>query len=89
MDEERVLERRPVFTARQWDGSEGVLDWLRPGLDQGLMAYNPRDEVLSQWGQTVEQGAWIVDRGGWYDVQPDNAAYQKKYETAPDNSEPQ
>lgn len=80
MPEQRVLERRQVFTARQWDGSEEFLDWARPGLDASLLSYNPREEQLSLWGQTVEPGAWVIDRGGWYEVQPDTEAFEKKYE---------
>jgi hypothetical protein len=82
MDAQRVLDRRPIWTARQWDGSQEVLDWIRPGLDQGLLTYG-EDGVLSQWGSPVPDGAWLIFRDGWFDIQPTTQAYEARYEPAP------
>jgi hypothetical protein len=88
MAAQRVLDRRPVWTARQWDGSEEFLDWVRPGLDQGFLTYDDQDGTLRLWGAVVPDGGWLVFRDGWYDLQPTTEAYEAKYEPAPADEAP-
>lgn len=82
---ERVMERRGVYEAREWDGSQEFLDWLE---EHGGMGGSPfsvgEDDELYQWGAfLLPQGTWVIYRGGWWDILPNGDVYAEKYEVAP------
>lgn len=85
MDPQRVMERRQVYEAREWDRSQEFLDWLtqRGGMGANPFSIGEDDQELYQWGAfLLPEGTWVIYRGGWWDILPDENAYQQKYEVA-------
>lgn len=86
-DTTRYMERRQSYNAREQDGSQEFRDWLGPAAFDpnvgGPFSYDENTETLYQFGSVeVPVGSWVVDRGGWWDIQPNEAAFTAKYETA-------
>lgn len=78
-DDRQFYEFPQLFAARKWDGSQEVLDFVAPYLADDTMSYDAVSGRLEVWGVPVEEGAWVIDRYGWVDTQPDDTAFTGRY----------